>query len=151
MNTLRSSTSSRSWTALALAAALVSTSVLAVDKAKVSDAERRYQQERTVCMQGLSNQDRATCLREAAAARTEAQRGGLNDGGASYSNNERRRCDELRDKERDECIARIKGDRTTTSGSVAAGGILRERVTREPAVPPSPLKADSAARDAPAR
>ncbi len=149
MTTIRFPSSTRAWTALALAAALTSASALAVGKPKLSDIERRYQQERAVCLNGTSNQDRATCLREAGAARTEAQRGGLGNGPAPDASS--KRCDEMRDKDRDECIARIKGDHTTTSGSVAAGGILRERVTRETGVPPSPVKADSDAREAPAR
>ena len=38
--------------------------------AKQSPAQLRYQQERAECMSGASNQDRTTCLREAAACGT---------------------------------------------------------------------------------
>jgi hypothetical protein len=51
------------WSLLVLAAALGCTSALAADKAVSIEAQARYQQERAVCMNGLSNQDRATCLR----------------------------------------------------------------------------------------
>ncbi|MEO5672534.1 MAG: hypothetical protein ABIR26_17755, partial [Ramlibacter sp.] len=33
--------------------------------AKLSEAQALYQQERAACMNGTSNQDRATCLKEA--------------------------------------------------------------------------------------
>ena len=40
---------------------------LAVSKTDSADAFARYQQERAVCTSGQSNQDQATCLREAGA------------------------------------------------------------------------------------
>ena len=42
-----------------------------------SDAQSRYEKDRAACMSGNSNQDRATCLREAGAALVEARRDGL--------------------------------------------------------------------------
>lgn len=95
-------------------------------------AETQYQKERALCLSGQSNQDRATCLQEAAAARAEARRGGLDDAGARYRRNARERCDALQGDERSACVARMKGQGTTT-GSAASGGILRELVVPEPA------------------
>ena len=48
-----------------------------------------------------------------------------------------RRCEPLRDPDRQDCVARIRGE-GTTSGSVAEGGIYRELVTREVGAMPAP-------------
>jgi hypothetical protein len=104
------------------------------------DADARYAQERAVCLGGQANQDRDTCLKEAAAARDEARRGELGNGPAPYADNAGRRCDALPAAERGDCQARMQGQ-GTTSGSVGAGGIYRELVTREPAVAPAPADA----------
>lgn len=95
-----------------------------------STAQARYAQDVALCQSGRSNQDRATCLREAGAALAEARRGGLDDGPAPYAANQVKRCDPLPGDQRQDCIARMQGQ-GTTSGSVAGGGIYRELVTRE--------------------
>ncbi|MDP1648722.1 MAG: hypothetical protein Q8M01_11060 [Rubrivivax sp.] len=102
----------------------------AVSAAELSAARARHAQEVAVCKSGRSNQDRATCLREAGAALMEAQRGGLGDGAAPPAANQFLRCDPLPADQRKDCIARMQGQ-GTTSGSVAGGGIYRELVTRE--------------------
>jgi hypothetical protein len=88
-----------------------------------------------VCTSGQSNQDRATCLREAGAAFAEAKRDGLADGSTPYVRNALQRCERLPDEDRRACVSRMQGQ-GTTSGSVAGGGIYRELVTRE-LIPPS--------------
>ena len=103
----------------------------------------RYQQERALCTSGRSNQDRATCLREAGAAYAEARRGGLVGAGASASDNQRKRCEPLTGDERSACLARMRGQ-GSSSGSAQSGGILRELVVREPA----PAKAATASASA---
>jgi hypothetical protein len=119
------------WTgALCAASALLSTVALAAPSA--SDAQARYQQERAMCESGKSHQDRATCLREAGAALDEARRGRLEDSQVQYQKNALIRCDPLPPAERKDCIARMQGQ-GTTRGSVEAGGIYRELVTRETA------------------
>ena len=93
--------------------------------AKMSDAQRLYQQERAACMNGSSNQDRATCLKEAGAAFQEAKRAGLaTSGDGSLKKNSLQRCDALPQKDREDCAMRI--EQGTTSGSARQGGILRE-------------------------
>ena len=87
-----------------------------------------------MCKSGRSNQDLATCMREAGAALAEAKRGGLGDGTAPYAANQTLRCDPLPEDQRKDCIARMQGQ-GTTSGSVAGGGIYRELVTREVGAP----------------
>lgn len=118
-----------------LGAALACTSALAAGKTGLAEAQARHESEHAVCMSGQSKQDRATCLREAAAAFAEAKRGGLDDGSAPYVRNVLQRCEPLPDDGRRACVSHLQGQRTT-SGSVASGGIYREFVTRE-SLPPT--------------
>jgi hypothetical protein len=113
---------------LAAAAVLGTTALLFAGGAvasPLSEAQALYKQERAACMNGTSNQDRATCLKEAGAALGEAKRNAL---GASNSDslarNRMARCDALPAAERDDCALRMQHG--TMSGSAAQGGILRE-------------------------
>jgi len=121
----------RSW-GLALCAAgtlLSATLASAADRGKqLSSAQAIYQQDRAACMSGQTNQDRATCLREAGAALQEARRGGLDDRQGEYERNRLLRCDSQPAEDRQDCVRRMSGE-GTTSGSVAGGGIIRELVT----------------------
>jgi hypothetical protein len=112
---------------------LGATAAVAADRDKqLSSAQAIYQQDRAACMSGQTNQDRATCLREAGAALQEAKRGGLDDRQAEYERNRLLRCESQPAEDRQDCVRRMSGE-GTTSGSVAGGGILRELVT--PVVP----------------
>jgi hypothetical protein len=109
------------------------------DKSASAPVDGRYQKERAVCDSGLSNQDRATCLKEAGAAKAEARQGRLSNNASPQTRevNAVDRCQALPTKDQADCMARIDGpgtpnQRTTTSGSVAGGGILRETVTTVP-------------------
>ena len=94
--------------------------------ARLSEAQQRYQQERAVCLSGQSNQDRATCLKEAGAALGEARRNNLGATNArEMGNNRMVRCDALPAADRDDCVLRMQGEGTTT-GSAQQGGVLRE-------------------------
>ncbi len=94
-----------------------------------SDARQHYQQERALCLSGKSQQDRRTCLREAAAAYQEARSGRLGNGAAaSFSRNATQRCDAQPAAEREACVQRILGA-GSAEGSVAGGGILRRAET----------------------
>ncbi len=96
-------------------------------------AQARYQAERAACNDGNSNQDRSTCLREAAAAYQEARAGRFKpDGDQVYGSNRMIRCEPLPPEYREECVRRMQGE-GTQKGSVEDGGILRELVT--PSVP----------------
>jgi hypothetical protein len=126
---------SRSW-GLALVAGgalLGATPEVAADSSKLSDAQSVYQSERAACLSGATNQDRATCLKEAGAALQEARRGGLDDGQARLEENRLLRCDGQPPEDRQNCVRRMKGE-GSTSGSVGAGGIYRELAV--PDVPP---------------
>lgn len=94
-----------------------------------SEAQQRYQQERAHCLSGQSNQDRATCLREAAAARQEARRNRLDTGSsASLEANATARCQAQPAADRAACVARVTGV-GSTQGSVEAGGLIRQTET----------------------
>ena len=137
MSTTRFHFSPKTWALLVLGAAMACSSAQAANKTSAAELAARYQQERATCLNGDSNQDRATCLREAGAAHAQAKRGDLDDGPAAYARNARQRCEALPDTDRRDCLARMQGQ-GTTRGSVASGGIYRELVTietREPAPP----------------
>jgi hypothetical protein len=102
-----------------------------------TDAQARYERERAACMAGQStNEDRATCLKEAGAALAEARKGNLDNGNGQLRKNAKDRCNALAGDERADCIARMNGE-GTVSGSVGGGGVLREKRTIVPGTPPA--------------
>lgn len=103
------------------------TAAAAKPASQLSDANARYQAERAVCLNGESNQDRATCLKEAGAALQEARMGRLNTGQNDYQQNALIRCNALPADEGSACRRRIAGE-GVISGSVRDGGLLRELV-----------------------
>ena len=112
-----------------IALALLAASALAAPQR--SEAQLRYQQERAACLDGSSNQDRATCLKEAGAALQEARKGALSSGGNSLERNQLARCQTLPANDRGECEMRILAGSTT--GTARDGGILRELTSPAPA------------------
>jgi hypothetical protein len=98
----------------------------------LADAQARYKQDRAACIAGQTNQDRATCLKEAGAALSAAKRGNLVEGQNTYEQNRMLRCDRLAGADRDDCLRRMRGE-GTVSGSVEGGGIYRELRTTVPA------------------
>jgi hypothetical protein len=116
--------------------ALMGTS--AVAHAAPSAAEARYQQERTRCLNGQSQQTRDTCLKEAGAALAEARRGELNKGDSTlYQQNALARCQVQTGDDRTDCEKRALGG-GSASGSVEGGGVLKETVTVVPAPASAP-------------
>ena len=113
---------------LAIPALLCASAAMAAGQ---SNADARYQRDRAACMNGDTNQDRATCLKEAGAARQEARRGGLTES-SEYERNKMARCDLQPANDRQDCIRRMNGE-GTISGSVEGGGIYRELRTTVPA------------------
>src|SRR5690606_16943646 len=64
--------------ALLVTAAMLSVATaFAADATLAGDAQARYERERAACTDGSSQQDRATCLKEAGAARDESRGGRL--------------------------------------------------------------------------
>jgi len=129
---------------------LYAVSATAAVSGATAEIQARYEQDRAKCVSGTSNQDRATCLKEAGAARDAALRGQLDDGDAKYQRNAKERCKALAGDEAKDCLARMKGE-GTTHGSVEAGGIYRETVTREakPEAVPMPAPPPASAASAP--
>lgn len=134
-------------TLLLLALALSSASALAIDKSVLASAIARHQADRAECMGSNPSQPRELCLRSADTSLAMAKRGEVDDPQTPYAANALRRCQPLSEEDRRDCIARMQGQ-GTTSGSVKAGGIYRELVTREVAAP-SPDKPASSALEAP--
>ena len=89
------------------------------------DASGSYQQEVNACLTGKTQQDQATCLLEARNAQADKKRGVLDNAGAQFDSNAASRCDVLAGEDKAACHARVLGYGSTT-GSVAAGGVLRE-------------------------
>jgi len=119
---------------LTLAAAgtvLCASAALAVDKGVQAESLARYRQDMAACASGETNQDVATCRREARNALAEARRGGLNDAADQYQQNALRRCAVQKGDDRTACEARMRGE-GRVEGSVSGGGILRESVTVVP-------------------
>jgi hypothetical protein len=123
MNTSKTFTMRRLFTSMAGGACAALLLAAAAQAAPASDAQLRYRQERAACMNGTSNQERATCLREAGAALQEAKHGGLSSG--DLDRNRTQRCAALPAQDREDCAMRMEGH-GSTSGSVMQGGILRE-------------------------
>lgn len=93
----------------------------------LSEAQKRYNQERAHCLSGQSSQDRATCLKEAGAALQEARRNRL-ESGAGFAANATARCNAQPAADREACVQRIMGA-GSTQGSVEAGGLIRQTET----------------------
>lgn len=113
-------------------------------------AETRYQSERAACDSRQSTEDRATCLREAAAVRDAGRRGQLDDAPNVYERNMLARCEALPEVDRDICRRRTRGEGLTT-GSVSGGGIFREyrEITLPPIEPPGDAANEPAKINAP--
>jgi len=120
--------------ALALVVTLMGASgAMASTSSVIAEAQARYREDIKVCNSGQSNQDRATCRREAGSALAEAKRGALNDAPGQYQQNALQRCSVHKDEdERRACEARMSGQ-GSSDGSVAAGGVLHQSVTVTPA------------------
>jgi hypothetical protein len=110
---------------------LMSTLALAQARGSLAEAQATYKEDRAACMRGEGGQDRATCLKEAAAALQEAKRGGLNSNRSEFERNRLARCDQQPAADREECVRRM--NEGTTTGSVQGGGVLRELRTTVPA------------------
>ena len=123
-NSAHSRKSLFSFGAAALLAVTAATAQVATGTTGI-DASGSYRQEVNACMTGKTQQDQATCLREARNAQADKKRGVLDNSNAQFDANAKARCDVLPGEEKAACDARLMGYGSTT-GSVAAGGVLRE-------------------------
>ena len=93
--------------------------------------DAQYQVERASCFNGRSSEDGATCLKEANAALAEDRKGKLAGPNVPYQKNATLRCQGLPAADKADCERRMRGE-GAVSGSVEAGGILRELVVQAP-------------------
>src|SRR5690606_29585927 len=142
----------------ALGACLTAPAAFAAGNSTDHDIEARYKLDVQRCNSGQTNQDKATCLQEAGAARDEAKRHRLANGNQSYEQNQIQRCNGLPSGEREDCLLQMSGQNTatqstTTQGSVGGGGVLRETTITMPAAPttsPPPVNTPATTIPAPA-
>lgn len=112
----------------ALSAGLFSAGAFAANGSGANaDIQAKYRQDIERCNAGQTNQDLATCKREAGAAMEEARRQRLlTHQEQSIQSNATARCQSLPTGMRDDCMLQMsQGSNTTIQGSVAGGGILR--------------------------
>jgi len=118
---------------------LAAGAVHAADAIGRAAIQSQYEQDVANCKSGKSNQDRATCMQEAGAARQEANRQNLKEGSTDqHQQNMVDRCNRLPAASRQDCLTQMSSP-TNVRGSVQGGGVLRETVIQVPAgtVPPS--------------
>jgi hypothetical protein len=126
---------------VAAACSTFSVGAIAATAAAPAPAEARYQQDRANCLAGKTAESQTTCLREAAAALQAARKHDLRTPTpAEVAANERRRCEALSGDDKKDCLKRADNIDTTVSGSVAAGGDLKETVTIIPGTPGTPVE-----------
>jgi hypothetical protein len=102
------------------------------------DASGSTRLEKAACNTGMSQQDYATCMREADSAASEKQKGQLGNGatGTDLRANAAKRCEVLTGEEKIACQARVLGY-GSASGSVAGGGVVKQVETVVVPVPGS--------------
>ena len=148
---------------LATLLALAGTPTLAARDAPVSSVsiQQLFEAERAACLAGISHQDRATCLKEAAAARNEAMRGRLDNGETPDQRraNALARCRVQPAADRADCERLARGE-GLNEGSVAEGAVMKQTITRSvgsardpaaPAAAATPAVPASSARPVPSR
>jgi hypothetical protein len=89
------------------------------------DATGNAKSELAACNNGMTQQDRDTCLKEVRNANAEKRAGKVDNAGGQYASNALQRCDVLMGEDKIACQARIVGY-GNTAGSVAGGGVIRE-------------------------
>ncbi|MFW2355788.1 hypothetical protein [Hydrogenophaga sp.] len=100
-------------------------------------AQTTYEQDRAACLRSDSQHERKSCLREAAAVRTQSKTRTpmMNSSPESRLQNAMKRCTELPPENKAICERMVRGE-GSVSGSVEGGGLIRELVTPVPAIPP---------------
>ena len=114
---------------LLLAAAAAGAAPASADS--TSSAQSRYRAERAVCLDGRSSQSRETCLKEAGAALAEARRAQPGTQvQPDYLANALARCERVPAAERADCERLVRGQGSSSSGSVTEGAIVRQLITK---------------------
>ena len=126
-------------------ALLVCAQAFCVHAQDQAERNRRYEEDRKACLSGQFKQDLESCIKEAKAVKAEPASSTATVSPEQLQRNARARCEPLKGADRADCLARMRGE-GTASGSVAGGGILREKVTTEVVAPPAQAPASAASR-----
>ncbi len=92
------------------------------------DASGNTQVEKTACVNGMTQQDQATCLKEATNAAADKKAGKLDNNGGTFTANALQRCEVLAGADKVACQSRVVGY-GQASGSVAGGGLIKTTET----------------------
>lgn len=122
----------RRLTLVASTALVCIASVQAASPNALTQAQERYRKDIAKCINGDSNQNVATCRREAGSALAEAKRSTLQTNSTQYQSNALKRCEVHEGDDRVACEARINYQGDVTIGA-EAGGLLRKSITVKPA------------------
>jgi hypothetical protein len=98
--------------------------------ASTMSPQAKYDKDRAHCMSGKSQEDQATCLREAGAALQARKDGDISHApkdAAALQSNAVQRCDNLPPKDRPDCMTRAKAG--VSQGAANSGGDIKETVT----------------------
>lgn len=138
--------------ALTVLAWLACAASWAAGKPNAPDPKSQYHRDRAACSAMRVADEQANCLSEASARLASTQPSLAEEHPDILKRNALMRCTPLPDALRSDCVARMQGQ-GSTSGSVAAGGIYRELVTREVGTiaPVAPVAPDAAAAPSPAK
>jgi hypothetical protein len=126
----------------ALAAACAMAPALAARATPATNAaELAYQQQRRVCTEGRSNQDLATCLKEAVSARDQTRRGDLiTEDARTLAANALLRCRVHRSTvDREACEGMVRGA-GEVSGTAQGGGRIQQFTTLVPGSSPATVQ-----------
>lgn len=110
---------------LAVGAATAQVATAMTPTTGLIDNSGSYQQEVQACMTGKTQQDQATCLREARNAQADKKRGVLDTQGDLQANSTARCQVFTTAEDKAACQARVMG-MGSVEGNVAGGGVLRE-------------------------
>lgn len=94
--------------------------------------EAQYKRHVARCKSSPVVQDRAACLKSAAAGRQASRQDQSDTSRPDLEKNALLRCDAQPARDRADCVARVRGE-GTVQGSVESGAIIRERITIIPA------------------
>jgi len=116
----------RAWVAAIAAAVLLCLPDATTTFAQAPQSD--YERDVATCQDGRPDDQKAACLREAAAAQAERAKGVLGQDDKALVENARRRCDPLPPDQKADCLSRV-GGLGSVEGSVREGAIIRETVT----------------------
>ena len=126
-----------------IATALLATAGLAqagTAPKRMDAAKLQYERERADCTMGRTNEPKAICLREAAAAYAQARQGKLVTNPESAEQllaNALKRCEVQKGDDRDMCQRRVRGE-GQVDGGVSSGGQVNSLTVRTVEIPKTP-------------